>query len=170
MLSLIKMVIGFRSMFRHGIDQQSSVSLWIVIPILTLLGITTYRLSMALKHNFNASILPSDHLILTTVVMSLMAFFGALGYAVMKRHNYFATFLYGNEKHVSSYALVCPGVATLVFSNFFVTYGLVGNGIVAKYGLVYFALYAAIIALQAKIIATLFRIDRKLLRRGAPVF
>ncbi len=168
MLSIIKMVIGFRSMFRHGIDKQSSVSLWIVVPILTLLGITFYRLSMALKHNFGANVLPSDHFILTTVIFSLMGFFGALGYVVMKRHNYFANFLHGKETHVSSYALVCPGVATLVFSNFFVAYGLVANGIITKHGLAYFILYAAIIGLQVKTIATLFRLDKKLLRRGAP--
>ncbi len=33
-LALIQLILGFRSMLQNGIDRESSVSLWIVIPII----------------------------------------------------------------------------------------------------------------------------------------
>lgn len=55
---IIRIVLGFRSMFVKGINYESSVSLWIVIPILTLVAITIYRVSMGLSHNFEVGIHP----------------------------------------------------------------------------------------------------------------
>lgn len=34
--SIIKIILGFKSMFEHGISQDASPSLWVMIPLLTL--------------------------------------------------------------------------------------------------------------------------------------
>ncbi|MFP4496453.1 MAG: TsoY family (seleno)protein, partial [Halochromatium sp.] len=48
LLGLVKLVVGVNSMFRHGLTASASPSLWILIPILTLSGITLVRLIMGL--------------------------------------------------------------------------------------------------------------------------
>ena len=52
LLLLIKITIGFVNMFEQGISVEASPSLWIIIPILTLLGITFVRVSFGLDHHF----------------------------------------------------------------------------------------------------------------------
>ena len=41
-MSIIKIVLGFRAMFEHGINKEAAISLWIVIPILTIIGIVFF--------------------------------------------------------------------------------------------------------------------------------
>ena len=42
-------------MFEHGVTVETAPSLWIMIPILTLLGITFIRLNFGLEHNFKCN-------------------------------------------------------------------------------------------------------------------
>lgn len=95
LLLLIKVVLGFDSILRHGIQPEAAGSLWILIPILTLLGITWIRWSMGLSHSFGNTGHPTDLLLFTTVIVSLQVLFGMIGYAVMKKLNYFADYVGG---------------------------------------------------------------------------
>ncbi len=54
MLIVIKMVLGFKDMFEHGIAPEATPTLWIMIPILTLIGISMVRLFFGAEHNFHA--------------------------------------------------------------------------------------------------------------------
>jgi len=94
-LGVIKIVLGFRSMLSNGINYEASVSLWIVIPVLTIFGITVNRISMGLVHNFGAGVHPWFHVIFFSALAAMQLLFGLLGYAVMKRLGYFSEFISG---------------------------------------------------------------------------
>ena len=157
-------------MLEHGVDPEASVSLWIIIPMLTLLGITFIRLSHGLHHHFEFHITPTFNFVLTSSVVALQLLFGGLGYAVMKRVGYYDTYVTGDGRSASSYALICPGVAFFVFGMFFVHPGLVQTGVIAKFSLPYYILIALLAFVQIKTILTMWKLDRKLLSsdRSAP--
>ncbi len=62
-LGFIVLVLGFRVMLQQGIDREASVTLWIIIPIITLAGIAIYRLMMGMHHNFGTELEPIRNLL-----------------------------------------------------------------------------------------------------------
>jgi len=158
LLILIKLVLGFKSMFKEGIAPEAAPTLWIMIPILTLIGITIVRLFFGFEHRFHAEMPKTDMLLLTTMIISLQIIFGALGYSVMKRLKYFETYVFGDKQSVPSFALICPGVAFTVFWLFFIQYGLVYTGIVEKFSIVYFVLTAMILYIHYKTVYYFFKL------------
>jgi len=163
LLGIISLVLGFRAMLEHGIDRDAAVSLWIVIPIITVLGIGLYRIIMGLHHNFEMPTSAPGALALFSVLASIQVMFGLLGYRVMKDTEYFKRFIHGDDKHAVSYALICPGVASTVMAFFFLHKGLVANGIVIAYSAPYFILLLPIIYVQYKTIQVLLRLNGKML-------
>ncbi len=162
-LGAFNLVISFKSILKQGISKEQSVSLWIMLPILTLVGITLIRLTFGFSHHFfNSEANFFLFFILGSAIIALQTLFGGIGYLVMKRVNYFNDFLYGAEKSVESYALICPGVAFFVFGMFFLFYGVVKTGLVAQFGVTYFILLIPMIFVQFKTIAVLIRLNRKL--------
>lgn len=163
-LSIIKIVLGFRAMFEYGINKEAAISLWIVIPILTVIGIALFRISMGLHHNFDVDVHPWDHVILFTVIVMLQIFFGLLGYRVMKHIGYCKEFISGTSKSVAAYAAICPGVAFFVMGNFMINRGLVAAGLLSKFSVMYWVLYLLLIGIQLKTIQVLSRLNNKLLQ------
>lgn len=161
LLIFIKLTMGIKNIFQSGISIEAAPSLWIIIPILTLLGITFVRLSFGLDHNFNSPISKSSLFLLTSFVLSLQIIFGILGYIVMKKMGYFEKYIFSNEKSAVSFALICPGVAFMVFGMFFINYGLTFNGIISKYSLAYFLLMIPFMYVQFKTIVYFFRLNKK---------
>ncbi len=161
LLLLIKMTIGFTNMFEKGISVEASPSLWIIIPILTLLGIAYVRISFGLGHHFNAPLTNSTLFVFTTVIVSLQIVFGILGYKVMKQLNYFEEFVEGENRSPVSFALICPGVAFMVFGMFFINFGLTFNSVVDKYSTAYFILMLPFIYIQYKTVIYFFKLKRK---------
>jgi len=161
LLILIKLTIGFQSMLKNGISPEASPSLWIMIPILTLLGITFTRLLMGFEHNFEHHVPKMGFLVLTAVIVSLQLIFGKLGYFVMRQNRYFDTFVFGKKRSVPSFALICPGVAFMVFWFFFIHFGLVHTGIVGKYTLLYFLLLLPGVYVQIKTLYYFFVLSSK---------
>ena len=166
-MGLLKLVMGFKSMLTQGIAPAAAPSLWIGIPILTLLGIALIRLQFGLSHGFGESVSAPGLFMLTSTVLSLQLVFGLLGYAVMQRIGYFDTYLRGDQRHAGSYALICPGVALFVFGMFFVHLGLVKNGLVQQFSPAYFAILLPLVALQLKTLTTLLRLNARLLSAPA---
>lgn len=164
-LSVVKIVLGFRAMFEHGISKESAISLWIIIPILTVLGIAIFRISMGLHHNFDQHVSSWQHVILFTVIIVLQLFFGLLGHRVMGLINYFGEFISGASTSVMAYAAICPGVALVVMGNFFINKGIVAAGLLPKFSIGYVLLYLPLIFLQFKTIQVLGRLNRGLLKR-----
>jgi hypothetical protein len=150
-------------MMNNGVNQETTPTLCIIIPILTVIGIGLFRLTMGLDHNFDSPSTAGGIFALLTVLLALQVLFGILGYAIMKQVGYFERFVSGPDSSPGSLALVCPGIALVVMANFFINWGLVGIGVVEKFSLVYFALYIPVIFLQIKTYMVLFRLTGKLL-------
>ncbi|WP_368030244.1 hypothetical protein [Arcobacter sp. s6] len=161
LLMLIKLTIGFKNMFEKGLGLEAAPSIWILIPILTLLGITFVRVSFGLEHNYATPLAKSSLFVFTSTVLSLQIIFGILGYMVMKKMGYFEKYIHSNDKSAISFALICPGVAFFVFGMFFVNFGLTFNGIIAKYSIAYFIIMLPFIYVQIKTIIYFFKLYKK---------
>ncbi len=157
-LGVIKMTIAFKSTLEHGVDKGSSVSLWMMIPILTLMGITVIRLTMGLHHGFEEVLSKPSFFIITSVVFSLQIFIGMIGYSVMKKIGYFRDHSKGLETNAGSFALICPGVAFFVFGMFFMVFGLVQNGLVTLMSPVFFIMIAPLVLVQIQTLRVFFRL------------
>jgi hypothetical protein len=162
LLLMIKLIIGFKNMFEQGIGLEASPSLWIMIPIMTLLGITFIRISFGLDHHFDQTLAKSSLFTLTSLVLALQLIFGMIGYSVMRKLNYFDDFIHSvDKKSPVSFALICPGVAFMVFGIFFINFGLAFNGIVGKYSIIYFLLMLPFIYVQYKTVIYFFKLKKK---------
>lgn len=157
------LVLALRTLAGRGIGAAASPGLWIVIPILTLLGIVAIRLELDPLQGFDRPLLERGLLVLTAVILALQLLFGVLGYRLMQGVGYFRDYLHGRERHPGSYALICPGIAVFVFGMYFVTYGLVKTGLLTSLSWGHFAVLAPLAAIQVKTIATLFALNRRLL-------
>jgi hypothetical protein len=176
MLLLIKLVLGFKSMFAHGIKAEAAPSLWIVIPIFTLLGITLVRQSFGLVHNFNQPFSGSSLFYLTSFLLSLQIIFGLIGHKVLTHLNYFKDYIHGDKKSPGSFALICPGVAFFVFGMFFIVFGLMKSGVVKSFVAIFlapqfpwvdffiaFALLAPFMYVQFVTVKVFFKLTKKIL-------
>lgn len=164
-LIFVKITLSFKSILEHGISREASVSLWIMIPILTLLGITFVRYTYGFAHNFDQtdSVSKSWLFLLTSAVLALQILFGLLGWATMKKLDYFREFIHGSTKSVSSFAIICPGVAFVVFGFFFVHQGLLLNGVIGKFSPAYFVLLAPFVYVQIQTVLLMLKLNRKML-------
>ncbi len=160
-LLVIKITLGFKNMFEHGVSMEAAPSLWIIIPILTLLGITAVRVSFGLDHNFDATLAKSSLFTLTSVILSLQIIFGILGYQIMKKIGYFEEFINSENKSPVSFALICPGVALMVFGMFFINFGLTYNEVITKYSLAYFVLMLPFMFIQYRTVLYFFKLKKK---------
>ncbi|MBP9779226.1 hypothetical protein KBD33_01215 [Candidatus Gracilibacteria bacterium] len=165
-LFVVKFIIGFKSSLRSGWARENSPSIWIIIPFLTLFGIALIRYEHAFHTVINTEVAKSSFFIITTIFISLQIFFGILGYLLMKENGYFSDYTKGNKSSVGSLALICPGVAATVFGFFFLHRGLVDNGVLEKFGIVYFIILVALLLIQFKTIGVYAQLNRKLIGRN----
>jgi hypothetical protein len=152
-------------MFEHGISPEGSPSMWIMIPILTLIGITLIRLDFGFEHHFHTEVAATSFFMISAFILSWQILFGKLGYTIMRRNKYFRTYIfwkYGKKQSVTSLALICPGVASAVFYMFFVQYGLVYNHMVDKFSIVYFVLLLPALYIHYKTVYYFFKIKKNL--------
>jgi len=165
-LAMVKIVLALRDILEHGVGKETSVSLWIMIPILTVLGITFIRVTFGFTHNFLGFDAPSNWFLflLTSSIFALQLIFGYIGYKVMKQVGYFEEYINGDAKSPASFAIICPGVAFFVFGVFFLIMGLVFNGIVLMYSPVFFILLAMLAVVQAITIKVFFKLEKKLIK------
>jgi hypothetical protein len=161
MLLVLKLILGFKNMFEHGISKEASPSIWILIPILTLIGISLIRITFGLGHHFEGGMAKSSIFTITSIIVSLQVIFGLLGYKVMKEIGYFDEYIKSDKKSPVSFALICPGVAFMVFGFFFVNFGLTFNGVISKYSIAYFVLLIPFIYIQYKTIIYFMVLKKK---------
>ncbi len=161
-LAVIKLILGMKSIFKQGIALETSPSLWIIIPIVTLLGITFVRLFMGYHHNVaHTEASPAILFIVLSLFVSIQILFGMIGYFVQKKIGYFDLYVNGAKKSAGSYALICPGVAFFVLGMFFIYWGLVRNGIVEMFSIPYFIVLIPFVLIQLKTIQVLFKLNKK---------
>ena len=152
----IKLIIGMNDIFKEGVSRASLPTLWVIVPILTIVGISLMRLShgletMELGHG-------ASNYILLTVFFSIQIIILLMGWAVMKRMNYFETVLSGEESSPVTLALICPGVAFVIMGHFIVNKVIVASGIITKFGAAYIGLSTSLIVIQLLTAWLLFRI------------
>ena len=167
---LVKLPVSFAAILRKGLALEAGPTLWMGIPILTLVGITFIRVGSGISHNLLGTKLPPVlAFIVLTLLVSGQVLMGAIGWAVMRKQGYFAQFVWGERGSVPSYGLVCPGVAAAVLGMFFIHWGLVKTDVIALWSVPHIALLLVVAALQARTIQVLRRLDRKLFARTEPV-
>lgn len=164
LLLLIKITLGFKSMFRNGLSREAAPSLWVIIPILTLIGISLVRQMHGYETSFDSEITKGSLFTLTSIIISLQIFFGYIGYIVMKKNDYFKDFVKGDKKSPGSFSLVCPWVAIMVFGFFFIHLGLVKTGLLDKFSIAYFIFLAPFIYLQLKTILVVSKLTKNNLK------
>ncbi len=160
-VAIVAMVLGFYSMMQHGTAPEAAPTLMVVIPIMTVLGIAMFRLNHGLHEHFDLHTAAGDNFVLLTRIVSLQVLFGLLGLMVLRRQNYFSTYLVPEgTRSAGSYALVCPGVAMSVMLHFLVNKGLVASGLVAKFSFAFWALNVPALFFQVLMIWLIFRLHR----------
>ncbi|KZL22309.1 TsoY family (seleno)protein [Pseudovibrio sp. WM33] len=162
-MGTIKLILGFRSMMEHKAAGETTPTLWIIIPFLTVVGIAIYRIKMSLAHNFDAPVTAGGIYVFLISLFAIQILFGLIGWAVMKRVGYYDRWIAGPDKSPGSYALVCPGVALFVFGNFVINAGLVKLGVLGSMSIAYFALYAPLIVIQIATVWLFLKLNGKML-------
>jgi hypothetical protein len=162
LLMIVMLVIGFHSMLTHGIRPEAAPSLWLMIPITTLLGITFMRTGHGLGEAFGGHVSSGENYIVLMAIFSVQLIFGLIGFVVMKRLNYFKDFIYGNKIHATTYALVCPGVALPVFGLFVVKFALMGNLLVMMWTPWMYLFLLPFLAIQLKTLQVLLTLVTRL--------
>jgi len=169
LLAIKNLVLGFHSMLDQGISRRGSATTWILIPILTLLGITTIRLHHGLSFLFDSHGSPAFNFIFCSTIISLQVFFGILGYIIMRRNKYFPEFVHGSDtienaaKTPTTYALICPGVAFWVFGMFFLDKALVRSGLLTLFSIPWFFLLVPLLVVLVKTIQINWKLNKRLL-------
>jgi hypothetical protein len=167
LLAAVKLVLGLRAMMEQGATPLSAPSLWIVVPIMTVIGIALMRQDHALHVHFGAGGGAAELFTRLTWFLALQLVFALWGLVVLRRFNYFGRFVTGAEASAGSYALVCPGVALAVMVQFFVNKGLVGVGLIDKFGVAFWAVTLVALAFQAVTIWLVVALNRKHFARAA---
>ena len=162
MFGALFFVMGMRSMFENKANPETVPTLWVVIPFVTVVGIALYRLNMGLEHNFGVEWAAGSKFFFLMTMFSIQLIMAYVGYGVVRRTGYFATYVNGPKRSPGAFALICPGVALFVFANFVINPGLVGLGVLEKFSVTYAALYLPLVVLQAFTIAVFFKLTRKL--------
>lgn len=161
-LIMIHFTMGVQAIFKHGINKETGPSIWMLIPILTLIGITGVRLTSGVAHNLlNTNPNPVIFFVAIGALIALQIVVGLVGYSVLKNINYFSDFISGKQKSAGSYGLICPGVAFFVLGMFFIHWGLVQTGILDKFSVAYFVTLIPFVLVQFKTINVLAKLNKK---------
>ena len=165
--AVIAAITGINAMLRHGTARESGPTLMIVVPIVTVLGIMLMRQDHGLHASFDAHGNPGETLVFLSRLMAMEILFLMLGLLVLNRQRYFADFVFGKTRSAGAYALICPGVAFAVLTHFFVNKGLVGAGVIDKFGIAYWGLTGVALVAQAAMIWLMLYLNRRHSKPGA---
>jgi hypothetical protein len=161
LITVVMVALAVVSMVQHGTAPEAAPTLMILVPIVTVLGIAWMRMSHGLHTTLDVHGSAGESFMFLTRMLALQILFAALGLTVMARQGYAKRFLSRDgTRSAGSYALVCPGVALAVMLFFWVNKGLVEAGLIAKFGVAYWALTAPAIALQVAMIALVWHLHR----------
>ncbi|WP_050527957.1 TsoY family (seleno)protein [Pseudorhodobacter aquimaris] len=159
--ALIAVVLGIASILQNGTNIETAPTLLIIVPLMTVLGILMLRQGHGLHVHFGAHETAGGALRMLTAFLSVQVAFGLFGLTVLRAQGYGARFLTGAEPSVGSYALVCPGIALSVMMQFWINNGLVGAGLVVKFGVGYWVLSAIAVGFQVSMILLVLTLNRR---------
>ena len=121
--SLVYFLTAMRAIFAQGVNQDSSQTLMVGVPIATVLGIAGYRLAMMLGHHFGVAIPPVFLFLGFVTIMAVQLMFILFGASTLLRNKMLRKALSDGPTPLS-FALVCPGVGFIVTFQFFIHRGL----------------------------------------------
>lgn len=160
-MGTVALFLGFRAMLENGANTEAAPTLWVAIPIVTVVSIALMRQGHGTHVHLAVHGNAADTFLMLTDLLAVQVLFGLLGALVLKRQGYFGTYVFGPLKSVGSYALVCPGVALTVMLHFYVNKGLAGAGIIDKFSTGYWAVTAIALVLQFSTIYLVFKLNAK---------
>ncbi|QDC08282.1 hypothetical protein FHY55_03055 [Oceanicola sp. D3] len=160
-IAAVTFLLGMRAMMEHGTNAEAAPTLWVAIPLLTVIAIAWLRQAHGLHVHFDVHSGPASSFLLLLPLLALQLITALFGWVVLKGHGYFGRFVSGPERSPVSYALVCPGVALSVMLQFFVNKGLVGSGVIEKFSAVYWAATVPALILQVATIALVLKLNAK---------
>lgn len=163
-VGVLVLISGLQAMLTHGLQPQATPSIWMLVPILTLLGIEWVRMQHGLSHHFESSIEPASLFVVLTAIFTLQLGVMVLGYRVMQLNGYLKANLTGNEYSPVSFGLICPGVAIFVFGMFWWHLAWVNTGLVTANSFTYWFGIGALASVQLLTVAALIRLSNRLLR------
>lgn len=158
LLGIVMLVLGMRAMMETGANAETAPTLWLGVPILTVLTIAILRQGHGAHVHLGAHTLAIDNLGFMSWLLSIQLAFLLLGWVVLNRHGYFRRYVFGKEVSPGSWTLICPGVALGVMLHFFTNAGLVPVGLVTKFGVVYWVLTGLALTIQMATILLVLRL------------
>lgn len=111
LVGVIVLVTGISAKMSHGLQPQEPPSIWMLVPILTLLGIERLRLQQCLSHHFSGGASSATFFVTLTGIFTLQLGVLLLGYWVMQLNGYLHSHISGRERGPFSFELICPGGA-----------------------------------------------------------
>ncbi|MHA3885482.1 TsoY family (seleno)protein [Stutzerimonas degradans] len=164
-VGIIVLVTGISAMMTHGLQPQATPSIWMLVPILTLLGIEWLRLQHGLSHHFSGGASSATTFVTLTAIFMLQLGVMLIGYRVMQLNGYLRAHLSGQARSPVSFGLICPGVALFVMGMFWWHLVWVNNELIKPFGVLYWTGILGMAAVQAGTIAALLRLTWNLLLR-----
>jgi hypothetical protein len=164
-VALIVLVGGTAAMMTHGLQPKATPSIWMLVPILTLLGIEWVRLRHGLIHHFASPQDSGELFYMLTALFMLQIGVMLIGYRVMQLNGYLRLHLSGEGRDPVSFGLICPGVALFVMGMFWWHLAWVETGLVLKYGAGYWAGIGLLAIVQFVTLFALLRLSWKLFVR-----
>src|SRR5699024_428558 len=144
----IILLSGLLAMMRHGLHAQATSSIWMLVPIMTLLGIEWVRIQHGLSLHFQTPIISGKMFFTFTAILMLQLSVLLLGYRIMQLNGYLRIHLYSEEFNPISFGLICPGVALVVMGMFWWHLVWVDSYIVTPFSATYWAGIAVLAVVQ----------------------
>lgn len=161
LMGIVAVVLAVSSMLQHGTAPEAAPTIMVIVPIMTVLGIMYLRQLHGLHTTFEAHSADAQTFMFLNKALAVQVLFGLLGILVLRRQGYAKQFLaQQGTRSAGSYALICPGVAGSVMIQFWVNKGLVATGLIAKFGVAYWAFTLPAIALQFGMIYLIWKLHR----------
>ena len=158
LLWLMFFIMGVYSMLKYGLAAANSATLWLTVPILTLLGIMVVRDSHGVETfqtlagvEVSAQVGTNMALmVFLSVMFATQIVFMVMGHLAMRKNGFYKDYAF-SQKHQSpnAFTLVCPGVALGVGGFFWLHAGLVNNGVIERGSIGYGVILAILLAVQA---------------------
>ena len=161
-VAVIVLVGGAAAMMTHGLQPRATPSIWMLVPILTLLGIEWVRLRHGLIHHFASPQDGGELFYMLTALFMLQVGVMLIGYRVMQLNGYLRLHLSGEGRDPVSFGLICPGVALFVMGMFWWHLAWVETGLVDKYGAAYWTGIGLLAMVQVATLLALLRLAWKL--------
>ncbi len=161
LIALIALLLGFRALLEQGATIETAPTLSIFIPVLTILAILGLRQSHGLDEHFALASSAADRLMMLSQFFSVQLLFALLAGLVLIRLGYFSRFVWGTEASAGSYALVCPGVALVVMTHFWLNRGMVDAGLITNFSVIYWLVSGLAIGLQLATMWLVARLNHK---------